>query len=175
MAASSARYLNDWRSTMTLIPRDYNTQRCGDPGKTFRGPHARVENSINRVDSCSTDARNNKLASGKPGPTTDTSSRIARLKRLQTRTRTMKVDNNQSIGGTQRGAHSSVQNGTNGADPRSRRAQLFGNYGPSNPANTPGQTSGRGGDSSQVIYFKNVFDRVTLNQPATIGGVSGIN
>ena len=31
----------------------------------------------------------------------------------------------------------------------------------------PGQTSGRGGDSSQVTYFKNVFDRVTLNQQAT--------
>ena len=170
MAASSARYLNDWRSTMTLIPRDYNTQACGDPGKTFRGPHARVENSLNRVDACSTDARN-KFASGKPGPTTDTSSRIARLKRLQLRTRTNKIDTNQSIGGTDRGAHPSVQNGTNGADPRSRRAQLFGNYGEL----VPGQTSGRGGDSSQVIYFKNVFDRVSLNQPATIGGVSGIN
>ena len=32
------------------------------------------------------------------------------------------------------GAHPTVQNGTNGANPRSRRAQLFGNYGPSNPA-----------------------------------------
>ena len=171
MAASSARYLNDWRSTMTLIPRDYNTKRCGDPGKTFRGPHARVENSLNRVDACTTDARDFKFASGKPGPTTDTSSRIARIKKLQTRTRTMKVDKNQSIGGTDRGAHASVQNPTNGADPRSRRAQLFGNYGKV----VPGQTSGRGGDSSQVIYFKNVFDRVTLNQPATINGVSGIN
>ena len=37
-----------------------------------------------------------------------------------------------------------------GADPRSRRAQLFGNYGEV----VPGQTSGRGGDSSDVIYFE---------------------
>ena len=55
MAASNPRYLIDWRSTMTLIPRDYNTKSCGDPGKTFRGPHARVENSINRDDPCAGD------------------------------------------------------------------------------------------------------------------------
>ena len=169
MAASKPEYLMDWRSTMTLIPRDYNTKSCGDPGKTFRGPHARVENSINRVDDCSEDSRKNKLASAKPGPTNDTSRRIARIKKLQTRTRTRV--GTQSNGGTQRGAHSTVENGSNGADPRSRRAQLFGNYGKV----VPGQTSGRGGDSSDVIYFKNVFDRVSLNQPATINGVSGIN
>ena len=165
MAASRPRYLMDWRSTMTLIPRDYNTQVCGDPGKTFRGPHARVENSLNRVDNCTDDARNNRMASAKPGPTNDTSSRIARIKKLQLRTRTNKIDPNQSIGGTDRGAHPSVQNPTDGADPRSRRAQLFGNYGKV----VPGQTSGRGGDSSDVIYFKNVFDRVSLNQPASGG------
>ena len=165
MAASRPEYLMDWRSTMTLIPRDYNTQVCGDPGKTFRGPHARVENSLNRVDNCTDDARNNRIASAKPGPTNDTSSRIARIKKLQLRTRTNKIDANQSIGGTDRGAHPSVQNGTDGADPRSRRAQLFGNYGKV----VPGQTSGRGGDSSDVIYFKNVFDRVSLNQPASGG------
>ena len=167
MAASNGMngYLNDWRSTMTLIPRDYNTKVCGDPGKTFRGPHARVENSLNRVDKCTDNARDKRIASAKPGPTNDTSSRIARIKKLQLRTRTNKIDTNQSIGGTDRGAHSSVQNGTNGADPRSRRAQLFGNYGKV----VPGQTSGRGGDSSDVIYFKNVFDRVSLNQPGANG------
>lgn len=165
MAASKPEYLMDWRSTMTLIPRDYNTKVCGDPGKTFRGPHARVENSLNRVDKCTDNARDKRIASAKPGPTNDTSSRIARIKKLQLRTRTNKIDTNQSIGGTDRGAHSSVQNGTNGADPRSRRAQLFGNYGKV----VPGQTSGRGGDSSDVIYFKNVFDRVSLNQPGANG------
>ena len=171
MAASKPQYLMDWRSTMTLIPRDYNTKVCGDPGKTFRGAHARVENSINRVDKCTDNARDKRIASAKPGPTNDTSSRIARIKKLQLRTRTNKIDLNQSIGGTDRGAHPSVQNATDGADPRSRRAQLFGNYGKV----VPGQTSGRGGDSSDVIYFKNVFDRVSLNQPATIDGKSGIN
>ena len=164
MSASNGMkgYLMDWRSTMTLVPKNL-TQNCKDPGKTFRGPHARVENGLNRncVDS---DTARNLSACAKPGPTNDTSSRIARIKKLQLRTRTNKIDVNQSIGGTQRGAHATVENGTNGADPSSRRAQLFGNYG-----NVPGQTSGRGGDSSDVIYFKNVFDRVSLNQPATDG------
>ena len=62
MAASRPEYLMDWRSTMTLIPRDYNTQVCGDPGKTFRGPHARVENSLNRVDNWFIDARTNRIS-----------------------------------------------------------------------------------------------------------------
>ena len=165
MSASNGMngYLNDWRSTMTLVPNNL-TQDCKDPGKTFRGPHARVENGLNRNCADSSTAKS-LMATAKPGPTNDTSSRIARIKKLQLRTRTNKIDKNQSIGGTQRGAHATVKNATNGADPRSSRAQLFGNYGKV----VPGQTSGRGGDSSDVIYFKNVFDRVSLNQASANG------
>ena len=160
MASSSPPYLTDWRNSFSLVPK--NLQYC-PKGKTFRGAHPSVETSGSGDNACITLAR----ASGgtaKPGPTTDTSSRIARLKKLQTRTRT---SNNASVisnGGTQRGAHASVQNASTGAAPGSRRAQLFGDY--TTPA---GQTSGRGGDSSQVTYFKNVFDRVTLNNPAAGG------
>ena len=160
MASSSPPYLTDWRNSFSLVPN--NLQYC-PKGKTFRGAHPSVETSGSGDNDCITLAR----ASGgtaKPGPTTDTSSRIARLKKLQTRTRT---SNNASVisnGGTQRGAHASVQNASHGAAPGSRRAQLFGDY--TTPA---GQTSGRGGDSSQVTYFKNVFDRVTLNNPAADG------
>ncbi len=160
MASSSPPYLTDWRNSFSLVPK--NLQYC-PKGKTFRGAHPSVETSGSGDNACITLAR----ASGgtaKPGPTTDTSSRIARLKKLQTRTRTSSAGNVQSNGGTQRGAHSSVQNGSYGAAPGSRRAQLFGDY--TTPA---GQTSGRGGDSSQVTYFKNVFDRVTLNNPASGG------
>ena len=167
MAAWTPKYLMVWRSTMTLVPNNL-TQDCKDPGKTFRGPHARVENGLNRNCGDSITARS-RMATAKPGPTNDTSSRIARIKKLQLRTRTRV--GRQTNGGTQRGAHSTVENGSTGADPESRRAQLFGHYGKV----VPGQTSGRGGDSSDVIYFKNVFDRVSLNQPATIGGVGGIN
>jgi len=160
MASSSPPYLTDWRNSFSLVPN--NLQYC-PKGKTFRGAHPSVETSGSGDNACITSAR----ASGgtaKPGPTTDTSSRISRLKKLQTRTRT---SNNASVisdGGTQRGAHASVQNASTGAAPNSRRAQLFGDY--TTPA---GQTSGRGGDSSQVTYFKNVFDRVTLNNPAAGG------
>ena len=154
--------LTDWRNTFSLVRNNLQGTGC-KTGTTFRGSNAHVEMPFNANNDCVAQAR----ASGgtaKPGPTTDTSSRIARLKKLQTRTRT---SNNASVisnGGTQRGAHASVQNASTGAAPGSRRAQLFGDY--TTPA---GQTSGRGGDSSQVTYFKNVFDRVTLNNPAAGG------
>ena len=144
MSASRAPYLSDWRFSMSLVPKDL-TQDCRDPGKTFRGPHSRVENGLNR-DCNDSNTAFTRGGTAKPGPTTDTTSRIARIKKLQTRTKTRV--GRQTNGGTQRGAHATVENGSTGADPRSRRAQLFGNYGEV----VPGQTSGRGGDSSQVIY-----------------------
>ena len=168
MSASSGRpvcYLVDWRNSFSLVR---NNLYCKN-GQTFRVAHPSVQMPIQSPDSvCVTAARGGSYGNGagtaKPGPTTDTSSRIARIKKLQTRTRTNKGQI--SNGGTDRGAHASVQNGQSiGADPRSRRAQLFGNYGEL----VPGQTSGRGGDSSDVIYFKNVFDRTSLNQPNTDG------
>lgn len=166
MSASKFPYLNDWRFSMSLVPKNL-TQDCQDPGKTFRGAHSRVENGLNR--NCNdTNTARSRGGTAKPGPTTDTSSRIARIKKLQTRTKTRV--GKQSNGGTQRGAHSTVENGSTGADPKSRRAQLFGHYGEV----VPGQTSGRGGDSSQVIYFKNVFDRVSLNHVST-GSIQGDN
>ena len=166
MSASQPRYLVDWRNSFSLVRNNLNCKS----GQTFRGAHPSVQMPHPLNDSkCVTAARGGSYGNGegtaKPGPTTDTSSRIARIKKLQTRTRTSKgqIDN----GGTDRGAHASVQNGQSyGADPRSKRAQLFGNYGEL----VPGQTSGRGGSSSDVIYFKNVFDRTSLNQPDSIDG-----
>ena len=167
MSSSSPQYLIDWRNSFSLVR---NNLYCAK-GQTFRGAHPSVQMPFG-TNACIEAAKLDQgrgAGTAKPGPTTDTSSRIARLKKLQTRTRTN--PGIQSDGGTDRGAHSSVQNASSGSDPRSRRAQLFGNYGEV----VPGQTSGRGGDSSDVIYFKNVFDRVSLNQPATILGVGGIN
>ena len=51
-----------------------------------------------------------------------------------------------------------------GVETTSKRAQLFGDLG-----KIPSSTSGIGGDSSQVIYFKNIFERVSLNQPTSSG------
>ena len=168
MSASRATYLSNWIFSMSLVPKNL-TQDCQDPGKTFRGPHSRVENGLNRNCNDTAEARR-RGGLAKPGPTTDTSSRIARIKKLQTRTKTR--IGRQTDGGTQRGAHATVENGSTGADPRSRRAQLFGHYGEV----VPGQTSGRGGDSSQVTYFKNVFDRVSLNYTqAPPNGTQGDN
>ena len=157
-------YLRDWRNSFSLVRNNLQGPEC-TIGTTFRGNNPHVEMPLATSDNpCVAAARADAgrgAGTAKPGPTTDTSSRIARLKQLQTRTRST-VTSAQSNGGTQRGAHPSVQNGTWGVSVSSSRAQLFGNQGP-----IPGDTNGRGGDSSQVIYFKNVFDRVTLNQPIT--------
>ena len=161
-ASTGPQYLIDWRNSFSLVRN--NLQGC-KKGQTFRGANPSVQMPLpfGGDNACVVAARTSG-GTAKPGPTTDTSSRIARLKKLQTRTRTSNNASFQEDGGTQRGAHASVQNASHGAAPGSRRAQLFGDY--TKPA---GQTSGRGGDSSQVTYFKNVFDRVTLNQPASGG------
>ena len=154
----SAKNITDYRNSFSLVPN--NLHDCKKRAQTFRGPHASVQVSYSDYTTC-----NGKMAEGtaKPGPTTDTSSRIARLKKLQKRTRA-NTSTNQSEGGTDRGAHSDVQNASSGADPKSKRAQLFGHY-----RNVPGQTSGIGGSSSDVIYFKNVFERLNLNNPPANG------
>ena len=167
MASSSAPYLTDWRNSFSLVR---NNLYCAK-GQTFRGAHPSVQMPFGTnacIVAAAADAGRG-AGTAKPGPTTDTSSRIARLKKIQTRTRTNV--GKQSDGGTDRGAHAHVENASSGSDPRSRRAQLFGNYGEV----VPGQTSGRGGDSSDVIYFKNVFDRVSLNQPPSSGLLMGDN
>ena len=165
MSASNGTngYLIDWRNSFSLVR---NNLYC-PKGRTFRGANPSVQTDGFAPNVCITQARadaGRSAGTAKPGPTTDNSSRIARIKKLQTRTRTN--PGLQMEGGTDRGAHAYVENASSGADPRSRRAQLFGNYGEL----VPGQTSGRGGDSSQVTYFKNVFDRVTLNQPGPLVG-----
>lgn len=155
----SAKNIIDYRNSFSLVPN--NLHNCKKRAQTFRGPHA----SVQVVNTDYSTACDNGLKSGtaKPGPTTDTSSRIARLKKLQKRTRGN--TGTQSIGGTDRGAHPDVQNASDGTDAKSRRAQLFGHYKATDQHGSR-QTSGIGGSSSDVIYFKNVFERFSLNPPA---------
>ena len=167
MSSSAAPYLTDWRNTFSLVRNNLQGAGC-KTGNTFRGSNAHVEMPFNRNNACVAQAR----ASGgtaKPGPTTDTSSRIARLKKLQTRTRSTNVSTQRS-GGTRRGAHPTVENSTWGVDTKSARAQLFGPQ-----YDIPQTTSGRGGDSSQLIYFKNVFDRVSLNNTKPKGSTGVVD
>ena len=163
MSSSSAAYLTDWRNTFSLVRNNLQGSGC-KIGNTFRGSNAHVEMPFNSNNACVTAA----VASGgtaKPGPTTDTSSRIARLKKLQTRTRSTNVSV-QRNGGTRRGAIPTVENSTWGVSEKSARAQLFGTP---NRYDIPQSTSGRGGDSSQLIYFKNVFARISLNNTESKG------
>tara|TARA_B100001287_G_C22563146_1_gene472470 strand:- start:197 stop:682 length:486 start_codon:yes stop_codon:yes gene_type:complete len=160
----SAKNITDYRNSFSLVPN--NLHNCNARGQTFRGRHANVQVKYDAYSSGCSDRLTQGTA--KPGPTTDTSSRIARLKKLQKRTRGN--SGVQSEGGTDRGPHASVQNASSGTDEKSRRAQLFGYY-----RNVPGQTSGIGGSSSDVIYFKNVFERMSLNNPPTTGANKGNN
>ena len=160
MSSSNAPYLTDWRNSFSLVRNNLQNPKCKN-GTTFRGRNAHVEIPFALNNSCINSARADEgrsTGTAKPGPTVDNSSRIARIKKLQIRTRSNNVSGDGSWG-TQRGAHSTVENSTWGVNSKSRRAQLFGSQG-----KIPGNTSGRGGDSSQLIYFKKVFNRVTFNQ-----------
>ena len=124
MSSSSAPYLVDWRNSFSLVR---NNLYC-NKGQTFRGAHASVQMPLGTnacIDAAKADAGRG-AGTAKPGPTTDNSSRIARLKKLQTRTRGNV--GTQSIGGLV-SAHPTVQNASSGTDAKSRRAQLFGHYG----------------------------------------------
>ena len=85
MSSSSAPYLVDWRNSFSLVR---NNLYC-NKGQTFRGAHASVQMPLGTnacIDAAKADAGRG-AGTAKPGPTTDNSSRIARLKKLQTRTR----------------------------------------------------------------------------------------
>ena len=149
--------LAKYRSSFTLVRNNNYCKR----GQTFRkGRHSYVE--FGPTDTSCDDIDTSGYA--KPGPTTDTSSRIARIKKIQTRTRSDRTNQANPSNGTKRGYHSTVQNSASGVDSNSKRAQLFGDLG-----SIPSATSGKCGDSSDVIYFKKIFERVSLNQPTTSG------
>ena len=163
MSSSQAPYLIDWRKSFSLVRKNVYCKN----GTTFRGSNAHVEMPLSDsacISAMRSAAVGRSDGTAKPGPTAVTDSRIARIKKLQRRTRNTKVTD-QSNGGTSRGAHPTVENATAGVSKASARAQLFGSQG-----SIPSQTSGVGGSSSDVIYFKKVFDRVTLNQPTTNPG-----
>ena len=151
----------NWRNNFTLVQNNFQDTNC-TLGRTFRGHNAHVEiPELYGPNACITAA--NAYGTAKPGPCTDTSSRIARIKKLQTRTRSTNIFNAENRNGTKRGAHATVENSTWGVSQNSARAQLFGDLG-----KIPSMTSGRSGDSSQVIYFKTIFDRISLNNPTEV-------
>ena len=75
----SAKNITDYRNSFSLVPN--NLHNCNARGQTFRGRHANVQVKYDAYSSGCSDRLTQGTA--KPGPTTDTSSRIARLKKLQ--------------------------------------------------------------------------------------------
>ena len=161
-----------WRNSFTLVPNNASVPGACKKGKTFRGGvarHSSVEfgqNSNNCPDlGGATLTGVNKLGTAKPGPTAITDSSLVRRKRIQVRTKSTKAQNSMTMNGkfsrTFRGDNAHVENGRDGFT-LGARAQLFGVV--SNNGNQQGlPVAGVRGDSSDVIYFKPIFERSSLN------------
>ena len=147
--------LQTWRNSFRLVPDSSAPGQC-KKGQTFRGTarNASVEFGQNDTD-CSY-IQNGGTA--KPGPTTQFDSELARRRKIQIRTRSNKVGNSASTDKferTFRGYNSHVENGRDGYT-LDKHAQLFGHE------NNKVAQAGVGGDASDVIYFKPIFERFTV-------------
>ena len=147
--------LQAWRNSFRLVPDSSAPGQC-KKGQTFRGTarNASVEfgESQSNCDSIQYGG------TAKPGPTTQFDSELARRRKIQIRTRSNKVGNSASTDKSERtfrGYNSHVENGRDGYT-QGNRAQLFGHEN-----NTVAQ-AGVGGDASDVIYFKPIFERFTI-------------
>tara|TARA_Y100000591_G_scaffold332196_2_gene368624 strand:- start:378 stop:944 length:567 start_codon:yes stop_codon:yes gene_type:complete len=160
-----------WRNSFTLVPNNASVPGACKKGKTFRGGVARNasvefgQNSTNCPDLSGTLTNMNKLGTAKPGPTAIRDSSLVRRKRIQVRTKSIKPQNPLTMDGkfnrTFRGDNAHVENSRDGFTLGSR-SQLFGVV--SNNRNQEGlPVKGVRGDSSDVIYFKPIFERFSLN------------
>ena len=146
--------LQAWRNSFRLVPDSSAPGQC-KKGQTFRGT---ARNASVEFGSSSTNCTPLTGGTAKPGPTTQFDSELARRRKIQIRTRSNKVGNSSSTDKferTFRGYNSHVENGRDGYT-QGNRAQLFGHEN-----NTVAQ-AGVGGDASDVIYFKPIFERFTI-------------
>jgi len=148
--------LQTWRNSFRLVP-DASAPVC-KKGQTFRGTarNASVEFGETRT---SSNCANLTCGTAKPGPTTQFDSELARRRKIQIRTKSNKVGNsasNDKFERTFRGYNSHVENGRDGYT-LGKRAQLFGHE------NNKVAQAGVGGDASDVIYFKPIFERFTVD------------
>ena len=150
----SVKNLQTWRNSFRLVP-DATAPVC-KKGQTFRGTARNA--SVEFGDFATTNCTNLTGGTAKPGPTTQFDSELARRRKIQIRTRSNKVGNSASgdkFERTFRGYNSHVENGRDGYT-LGKHAQLFGHE------NNKVAQAGVGGDASDVIYFKPIFERFTV-------------
>jgi len=152
-----SKNIQNWRNSFRLVPD------ASAPGQCKKGGTKRSAARLSSVEfgqSGTSPACNNlKGGTAKPGPTTQFDSELARRRKIQIRTKSNKVGNSASTNKferTFRGYNSHVENGRDGYT-LGKRAQLFGHE------NSNVAQAGVGGDASDVIYFKPIFERFTVD------------
>jgi len=147
--------LQTWRNSFRLVPDSSAPGQC-KKGQTFRGTARNASVEFGESQTNCDYIQNSGTA--KPGPTTQFDSELARRRKIQIRTKSNKVGNsasNDKFERTFRGYNSHVENGRDGYT-LGKRAQLFGHE------NNKVAQAGVGGDASDVIYFKPIFERFTV-------------
>ena len=151
----SVKNLQTWRNSFRLVPDASALSQC-KKGQTFRGTARNA--SVEFGESQSNCGYIQTGGTAKPGPTTQFDSELARRRKIQIRTKSNKVGNSKSTDKferTFRGYNSHVENGRDGYT-LGKHAQLFGHE------NNKVAQAGVGGDASDVIYFKPIFERFTV-------------
>ena len=146
--------MEKYRASFSLVNK--KVRGCKQ-GCTIRGKHAYVCMGKSRLDKdCFNDKGVCKSGTAKFGPTSDTSSRMARIKKIQNRVITKTKTNRGPFSGTQRGAFPSVNEKSNITGGKPYYPQLFGKRNLRN-------LSGNKGSSGDYIYFKNVLPRMSYD------------
>lgn len=155
--------MEKYRASFSLVNK--KVRGCKQ-GCTIRGKHAYVCMGKSRLDkecfnkegsTCNPKKINVcKTGVAKFGPTTDTSSRMARIKKIQNRVITKTRTNRGPFSGTQRGAYPRVNEKSNVTRGKPYYPQLFGKRNPRN-------LSGNKGTSGDYIYFKTVLPRMSYD------------
>ena len=160
--------LNIFRNSFRLVSDaqpDRSTLRVCKKGQTFRSK-ARLASV--EFGSQSSDCTRIVGGTSKPGPTAVFDSALVRKRRIQERTKSNKAGNSANTSNkferTFRGYNSHVENGRDGQT-LGRRAQLFGAEN-SQGLQAARPAAGVRGDSSDVIYFRSIFERNNLNVSA---------
>ena len=159
--------LNIFRNSFRLVSDaqpDRTTNKVCKGGKTFRS-----KASLSSVEFGQTSSNCNNIIGGtaKPGPTAVFDSALVRKRRIQVRTKSNKTGNSANTNKferTFRGNNAQVQNGRDGQT-NGRRAQLFGAEN-SQDLQAARASAGVRGNSSDVIYFRSIFERKNLNVSA---------
>ena len=152
--------MQKYRASFSLVNKkpDSAIKNCKQ-GCTIRGAHSYVCMGKFKQGNCLNPGNKNsvcKTGTAKFGPTTDTSSRMARIKKIQNRVIVKTNTNRGSFSGTKRGPYAKVNEKSNATNGEPYYPQLFGKR-------KLGNLSGNKGTSGDYLYFKTVLPRMSYD------------